>query len=276
MATFSGWYGALHQGDSAYNRAVAEARGADAALEQQGFLSADAILALAESVGVGPAARVLDVCCGTGGPAALLAERFGARVVGVDLAVPGLQRASGRAALHGRCVAGDATRLPFRAAAFGAAVLYDSLMSIVDKAAVAREVARVLVPGGRFACTDLFGEPLSTAEQARLPADAPAYVITPETWLGLLRATGLECLQTDDHSAPAAAVAGALAAAFERQQAALQRELGVGQARDLITTTTLWAGLLATRRVALLAFVTERLERAGPGPGAAPLAVAHR
>jgi len=47
--------------------------------------SAEKILLLGERLDLGPQARVLDVASGRGGPALLLAERFGCRVHGVEL-----------------------------------------------------------------------------------------------------------------------------------------------------------------------------------------------
>jgi cyclopropane fatty-acyl-phospholipid synthase-like methyltransferase len=47
--------------------------------------SAEKILLLGERLDLGPDARVLDVASGRGGPALLLAERFGCHVHGVEL-----------------------------------------------------------------------------------------------------------------------------------------------------------------------------------------------
>jgi SAM-dependent methyltransferase len=258
MASFESWYSALGSHDSAYQRAVAEARGSDAAIAQQGFLPSSEIVALGEAVGAAPGITVLDACCGTGGPAALLAERLGARMVGIDLAEAGLQQAVTRPGLAGRCAAGDATRLPFLAAAFDAVVLFDSLVSIPDKAALAREAARVLRPGGRFACTDLFGAPLTPAEHEWLPSDITAHVVPVDTWLAALRKAGLDPLHVRDRSSVATGVAERLAAACERHHSALVDEMGDDQARDLLATTRFWADLLARRRVSLLAVLAER------------------
>jgi SAM-dependent methyltransferase len=207
MASFDNWYSALDAHDSAYQRAVAEARGPDAAIAQQGFLPSSEIVALGEAAGAAPGTTVLDACCGTGGPAALLAEHLGARLVGVDIAEAGLQQAAARPRLAGRCAAANATRLPFLAAAFDAVVLFDSLVSIPDKAALAREAARVLRPSGRFACTDLFGAPLTPAEQARLPGDTTAHLVPVDTWLATLRTAGLDPLHVRDRSSVATGVA---------------------------------------------------------------------
>jgi SAM-dependent methyltransferase len=258
MADFESWYSALDGRDSAYQRAVAEARGPDAAIAQQGFLPSSEIVALGEAVGAAPGATVLDACCGTGGPAALLADRLGARLVGVDMAEPGLKQAVARPSLAGRCAAADATRLPFLASSFDAVVLFDSLVPIPDKAALAHEVGRILRPGGRFACTDLFGAPLSQGEQARLPGDIEAHVVLVDTWLAALRAAGLDLLDVQDRSAVATDIAEHLTAAFERHHSALTTEMGADQARDLLATTRFWADLLTRGRVSLLAVLAER------------------
>lgn len=51
---------------------------------QENLMSADEILALARAAGVTPVARVLDLCCGRGGPALHLAQEKGCQIVGVD------------------------------------------------------------------------------------------------------------------------------------------------------------------------------------------------
>jgi SAM-dependent methyltransferase len=87
----------------------------------------------------------LDVCCGTGAHAATLAG-LGWAPVGVDLSVGQLRHARGRLPV----AAGDAGRLPVRSGALPAAVCVLGHTDVPDYAAVLREVARVLRPGGRF------------------------------------------------------------------------------------------------------------------------------
>ena len=47
-------------------------------------MSAREILNLARATGVDARTRVLDLCCGSGGPALHLARQTGCRIVGVD------------------------------------------------------------------------------------------------------------------------------------------------------------------------------------------------
>jgi SAM-dependent methyltransferase len=106
------------------------------------------------ALGLARGARVLDVACGTGRHARLLARR-GARVVGVD-AAPAYLRAARRAARglpSARFVRGDMRRLAFRAEFDAAVSLWTSFgyfATPTEDLAVLRGVARALKPGGRF------------------------------------------------------------------------------------------------------------------------------
>lgn len=88
--------------------------------------------------------RLLDMGCGTGG----MLERLGplGQVVGLDLELLALRfcRARGRNGL----VCGSATALPFASGAFDVVLALDVLEHIPDHVAAAREMARVLAPGG--------------------------------------------------------------------------------------------------------------------------------
>jgi SAM-dependent methyltransferase len=88
---------------------------------------------------------VLEVGCGAAQCARWLAAR-GARVTGLDLSLRQLAHASGVPV-----VCADAARLPFRDASFDLACsAYGAVPFVADSAAVMREVARVLRPGGRW------------------------------------------------------------------------------------------------------------------------------
>ncbi len=117
---------------------------------------------------------LLDIGCGTGGPAIVLARDLGAaRVTAVDVEPPLVERAAGYA-----CEAGVADRiefrlvepgpLPFDEAAFDVVFSKDALIHIADKAAIYREALRVLKPGGAFVASDwLGGETTGTSPEWR-------------------------------------------------------------------------------------------------------------
>lgn len=119
---------------------------------------AEATLALLDPLGIRPGTRVLDIGCGIGGPARLMAERYVADVTGIDL-TPGFvetaRRLTEAVGLSGRFVAGSALDLPFEAGSFELATLLHVGMNLPDKPRLFAEAARVLAPGGTFAVFDV-------------------------------------------------------------------------------------------------------------------------
>ncbi len=102
-----------------------------------------------------PDERWLDVACGPGA-VAMRAARAGARVTGVDLSEVMIETARRRAADEGLPIsyeAADCERLPFPDT--GVDVVSSSVGAFLapDHEAVARELARVVRPGGRLGLT---------------------------------------------------------------------------------------------------------------------------
>ncbi|MEZ5239323.1 MAG: class I SAM-dependent methyltransferase [Microthrixaceae bacterium] len=103
---------------------------------------------------------VLDAGCGLGGPARFLADRFGCRVVGVDLTplfVEVGRLLNQRTALDDRVElrVGDITSLELPDESVDHAWTQHVAMNIVDRPALYSELRRVLRPGGRFAMFDV-------------------------------------------------------------------------------------------------------------------------
>jgi demethylmenaquinone methyltransferase / 2-methoxy-6-polyprenyl-1,4-benzoquinol methylase len=102
---------------------------------------------------VRPGDRVLDACCGTG-DLAVAAERVGGRVTGLDFSERMLERAR-RKSGSVEWVRGDLLALPFADGSFDAATVGFGIRSVADLDAGLRELARVLVPGGRLGCLEI-------------------------------------------------------------------------------------------------------------------------
>lgn len=98
-----------------------------------------------ELVGVAPGTRVLDVGCGNGRYLAALSS-LGVIAIGCDLSVGML-----RAGIKTSVVAADVMNLPFPAGAFDVVLAPHMLYHVGDRETAAREMRRVLAPGGRCA-----------------------------------------------------------------------------------------------------------------------------
>jgi ubiquinone/menaquinone biosynthesis C-methylase UbiE len=98
--------------------------------------------------------RVLDVACGTGLIARLAAEQVGTSgsVTGIDLAPDMIDVARAQPTPPGAAIdwhVADATTLPLPETSYDVVLCQLALMFIGDRPAAAREMHRVLVPGGR-------------------------------------------------------------------------------------------------------------------------------
>jgi SAM-dependent methyltransferase len=102
--------------------------------------------------GVTKGDRVLDIGTGTGN-AAIAAAMVGGEVIGLDLTPENFAAARRRATEAGVAidwVEGDAEALPFADASFDAVLSTFGVMFAPRHAVAAREIARVLRPGGRI------------------------------------------------------------------------------------------------------------------------------
>ena len=70
--------------DRALHRARVSAYAPGEFVGQESFMTAGEIRALAVQVGVGPGVKVLDLCCGIGGPGRLLTRELGCVYLGLD------------------------------------------------------------------------------------------------------------------------------------------------------------------------------------------------
>lgn len=116
--------------------------------------------ALAAAAGLNDTTRVLDLCCGLGGPARYMAQHYGCRVTGVDLTqsridgartLTDMTRQSDRVTF----LCANALDLPLDDRSFDVVLSQEAFCHIPDKPRLIAECARVLVPGGLLAFTDI-------------------------------------------------------------------------------------------------------------------------
>lgn len=130
---------------------------------------------LVRQVGIGRGEDVLDVACGTGN-AALRAAAAGGKVVGVDLTpelfVAGRALAA-EAGVAVEWVEGDAEDLPCADESFDVVLSTFGVMFAPRHEVAARELVRVLRPGGRFGCASWTPEGLQGTFFRALGSYAP-------------------------------------------------------------------------------------------------------
>lgn len=156
---------------------------------------------LVEALPLASTRRILDIGAGTGSLCEpLRAAAPHARVTATDVSPAMLALAP---AELDRVVC-DAACLPFREAAFDAALMAFAIFFVADPGAALAEACRVLRPGGAFALTSWNGEPEFPAHTAWLDetralgvsaAPWPAEAIEPDRLAGALARVGFTEVQ---------------------------------------------------------------------------------
>jgi SAM-dependent methyltransferase len=137
--------------------------------------------------------RLLDVGCGLGGPSRFLADRYGCRVVGIDLLQVRVDvaRALTEMTRFGDKVeyrVADALALPFDSGSFAQAWVIDASIHIRDKPALFAELARVIRSGGLLVLHDQLG-PLPVAMRPARRA-APYIALSLPQMIRVVEAAG--------------------------------------------------------------------------------------
>ncbi|WP_293002758.1 methyltransferase domain-containing protein [Mycobacterium sp.] len=123
----------------------------------------------AETLGLSGASRLLDIACGPGNFTSKLVEQLppDGLAVGLDISVPMLSRAVQDNSGPRTCyVRGDAGSLPFDDETFDAVCCFGALYLMPEPFKVAREMVRVLRPGGRVAILTSYATQLPGVRQA--------------------------------------------------------------------------------------------------------------
>jgi SAM-dependent methyltransferase len=228
-------------------------------VEQESFMRAGEILALAEQAGISPGVSVLDLCCGVAGPGRFITRELGCEYLGVDLSASAIEIARERA-VDLRCRFEVSRIPPLPPGPFDVVLLLETMLAFADKEPLLREISRVLATGGRFAFTLEEGAPLTQAERAQMP-DADTVWLTPlQEMLTSLERVGLAVRWQEDCSRSHRAVADSLINAFSADAADIAAQVGRQALEELRAAHRLWSAWLRQGRVRKIAFVAEKAD----------------
>ena len=229
----------------------AEAYGQD--IGQHSWVTAEELLGDIPKLKLSPESRLLDLGCGPAGPLTYIVAQTKCQAVGLDVSANAIAAARDRAASLGlseQIILQQADlneSLPFADARFHAVVSIDVILHLRDRAAIFEEVARVLVPAGRFLFTDagVITGPVSSEEIQRRTPHGYAQFVPPGVNEQLLERAGFRLIETCNRTpALVKSAAGRLAAresrrieleklegsaTFQRQQQYLQTVLTLAQ-----------------------------------------------
>ena len=154
--------------------------------------------------------KVLDVGCGLGGPARMIADKFNCEVSGIDMCSEYIRTAGGLSELVGlgnktHFVQGDALNLPYENESFDVVWTQHVQMNIEDKKQFYSEINRVLKTGGSFMYYDIFKTKGNTVNFPVPWADSSSvsHLETTENVHSVLDDLGMNMIKTTDQTAQA-------------------------------------------------------------------------
>lgn len=214
----------------------------------------------------GPEDRLLDIACGSGGPALRIAEHTRAAVVGVDIHAEGVN--AGRRWAQARQLSDRASFevvdasgvLPFADGSFDAVMCIDAINHLSNRPLVLSEWARVLKPGGHVLFTDpcVVTGPISNEEFAVRGSVGFYLFVSADTNTRMLADAGLGLTIEEDRTEALATIASNWHAARMKREIDLRRIEGDATFEGQQQFLEMTARLGRERRLSRLAYLATR------------------
>jgi SAM-dependent methyltransferase len=155
------------------------------------------------------ASRFLDLGCGPCGPLVFIVDRIRCNASGADLSRKAIAAGRARVSAHGlenlvTLHEADLNEpMPFASGYFDAVMSVDAVLHLCDRAQLFREVARIMVPGGRFLFTDagVITGPVSDDEIRRRAFHSRTQFVPPGFNERMLELAGLQLVMCTDRTA---------------------------------------------------------------------------
>lgn len=209
---------------------------------------------------------MLDVACGSGGPALRIAEKTGCSIVGIDVHEQAISTANSLAEqsglkerAHFRIVDARA-QLPFADASFDAISCIDAINHLPDRKQVITEWTRLLKPGGRL----LFTDPITvtgylSATEIAVRSSIGSFLFVPSGYdERILAECGLRLLWSEDVTENMAVIAERRRIARDSRSSALCEIEGKDTFEGQQEFLTVAARLAQERRLSRFAYVAEK------------------
>ena len=163
----------------------------------------EATRALLDMCRLDATSQVLDVGCGSGNTAYLIAEQYGAQVLGIDISDVMIAKAKERARQQGLAEqvefrVADVFQMPFEDGSFDVAIFQSVLTPLPgDKRQALTAIVRVVRPGGRIGANEGTVDPSASPEFLALLDKHPAIYgyFSPQTLRSLFEESGLRVVE---------------------------------------------------------------------------------
>ena len=226
-------------------------------VEQESFMRASEIRALADHAGIAPGVSVLDLCCGIAGPGRFITRRLGCTYLGVDYSPTAIELARRRVG-HLPCRFEVSRIPPIPSGQFDVVLLLETMLAFPEKGPLLQEISTALSSGGRFAFTVEEGLPLTELERATMPDADTVWLIPLPEMLSCLERAGLVVRWQEDWSRSHGAMAASLRDAFANNAPEIAAEIGQRELEELLVAHRLWSDWLRDGRVHKVAVVAEK------------------
>jgi SAM-dependent methyltransferase len=226
-------------------------------VEQESFMRASEIRALADQAGIARRVSVLDLCCGIAGPGRFITREFGCPYLGVDYSSSAIDLARQR--VDGLPCQFEVSHVPpVPSGSFDVVLLLETMLAFPEKAQLLRDISGALQAGGRFAFTIEEGLPLTESERATMPDSDTVWLTPLPEMLSCLARVGLVVRWQEDWSQSHNAMADSLLGAFAGDASDIAGKIGQQALEELLMSHRRWSEWLREGRVRKIAMVAEK------------------